>query len=781
MMTQKDTRGRSSYQIASENNFYSVLQTAEVGTLVQKMWNGRLSHNGLLEFSSLYKYTDSTPKISQNPFESFESFDSNKTYFHQLRLWTESSQLRYWQESLSTILLIILYNLFIYILVVRTTEDQAVKVLMKPIGQLDTDLRLMAYTYIFWTVCIALNIPLQFLFGYLSERRYRLDRWGWIDIGTIIFAFLLLLDTTKIFPNYDSQGKLIPSDGKSDNSFVLRAVILSINDAFVWLRVTGIFLTFKNLGPLIRMIYLLSLKTLKYLVVFAIFFAGGSAVFVMLFYNSSEQFSSFSVAFTNLFNCFLANPNVFDFTDYLILGAILVTIFTTISGILLMYILIAVLSSEYEVLSEIVDAAHRAVLITYYRRFKWHDKYGYLIFLTTPLNILNFIVLPFSLCFDKKKFNTFISRIYFSLFYLPMIIAFQIVFCLILSPLCYIKGVIMMINHQFNHAKSNLFKGFFKWLGWVIFGFPFLLIMIFRDLVLQLYVVFDEKEEFDFYYQKRRIRNFITKDDIATFIQFIHGRSKNEPNDMHNLFLDYLAFDQDKKAEIDANMKERSIYLQKLRSASGYTMKKTLQTLVGPNHTNSQKGSSGEEANSFFSNNTQSIIKRNLIIIEILENFLIDDGSDNFIIDVEKMKMMLPKTMNINNSYFKRLINTDIKSLNRAINKLKTKKNKFMQNRLLNKISGATIRLDHVVDNLSKVDPLENNKKFHSEVEENEDDFYIELQNLLNRITNDVHNSVKTAKKKIEIRASQIGKPITQSKILEVEEGVDTDKKQEEA
>ena len=60
-------------------------------------------------------------------------------------------------------------------------------------------------------------------------------------------------------------------------------------------------------------------------------------------------------------------------------------------------------------------------------------------------------------------------------------------------------------------------------------------------------------------------------------------------------------------------------------------------------------------------------------LIEILENFLIDDGTDNFIVDIEKLKMLLPKTMNINNSYIKRILHTDINSLAKAVNKLKQK------------------------------------------------------------------------------------------------------------
>jgi hypothetical protein len=48
IMTQKDTRKRTALLIASENNFLEVLQNPEIGTIVGKMWNGRINHNGTL-------------------------------------------------------------------------------------------------------------------------------------------------------------------------------------------------------------------------------------------------------------------------------------------------------------------------------------------------------------------------------------------------------------------------------------------------------------------------------------------------------------------------------------------------------------------------------------------------------------------------------------------------------------------------------------------------------------------------------------------------------------
>jgi len=253
LMTQKDLRGRTALQIAAENFFYQVLETPEIGVIVNKMWNGRLIGDGILATSSFYKYLEeSVANKINNPFERFEELDPTKCYFYQLCLWTESCSIRYWPESISTILLILVYNLYLYFLV--NTGN-----VMTQVVELEQYLRNLLILYISWTVNINLNILNQYIFCKFVNRKFYLDIWGLIEIFMMIFAFLLLLDINKIFGVTDEKGSLISSNETYDTPFILRALLLSINDILVWLRITGILLTFKYIGPLIRMINLLCL------------------------------------------------------------------------------------------------------------------------------------------------------------------------------------------------------------------------------------------------------------------------------------------------------------------------------------------------------------------------------------------------------------------------------------------------------------------------------------------------------------------------------------------
>ena len=809
LLGQKDSNGRSAFQIAAEIEAYMVLESPEVGTIVNKMWVGKLRHDGIFAFSSLMKFLENPTGKGSNPFNSFESVSTAKTYFHQLTLWEESCSLRYYPESISTILLIVMYNLFIFFLV---TNDE----IMKNTNELNSKMQTLLISYIVWVVCIASNIPLQILYCYLSKKRkYKMDSWGFIDLFLLVSAFLILLDTEKLFPSYNENNEVIPSDGKSDLAFVVKAAILSINDILVWLRITGILLTYEEVGPLIRMIYLLSIVASKYLLIYLILMICLATVYTTLFYKASPSYESFSITFTTLFQGYLNNSDCFDFEYYKMFGAIACLAFVTLGGLILVNVLIALLSNEYTKLSKVVDAAHRSVLITYYKRYKWDKNYGYLILLTPPLNIINFLTIPINLLFRRTKkfekvskskqtttqiehtdllehqnvkqqqFNKYVSRIYYSVFYFPLILIINLALSSLLIPICYLVGFFVCLSDFYSRNDNNACYNFGIFGLWTLLGLPYLFFLYMRDIFFLFNTIFISVKINANDHDKKRINDYFLPEDIRNFLHFIHKREKSEQNDLHKLFIDYLEFEHQKKAELDKEFKNQTLYLHKLRN-SGKTSKKTYIS-ISSIYTDNK--ASKDNPNSL----RGRLTKRNVVIIEILGNFVIDDSSDNSIVDIDKMKMLLPKTMNINNAYIKRLVHTDINSLNKAVNKRKNKDNAFLQHKLLNKIVGSVVRLDKNINAEGNVDPLQSEeakKKYQFDVEENEDDFYSTLEKILEKISDEMKENIKLkdrnileeeekkrAKKRNKNRSPLIGrkqkndKP-TQSKNILTIEGV---------
>jgi len=132
-----------------------------------------------------------------------------------------------------------------------------------------------------------------------------------------------------------------------------------------------------------------------------------------LFYRSSNQFTEFYIGLTILFGGFINTFNTFDFNNFQFFGAIMILLYVSLSGIILITLLIANLSNIYQKFSVSVDSSYRSILISYSQRYKWDAKFGFLVFLTTPFSLLNSLALPvvwvyWKLYKTKLKFCDFI-------------------------------------------------------------------------------------------------------------------------------------------------------------------------------------------------------------------------------------------------------------------------------------------------------------------------------------------------------------------------------------
>ena len=357
LLSQKDSKGRNGYEIAAYIPGCPILESNKIGNIVDNMWQGHLRYEGIFDFNILLRFIKSPKSKDSNPFNAFNAPEMHKTYFHQICLWKSSCALRFIQESLTTILLIIIYNLFLFYIV---NYDE----IMSNFNELTKRDKWLLIIYIIWCCIIVLNIPLNIIYCKLSKKRkFSFDFWNCIEIAMMICSFLTLVDTQKLFGKYDEYGNLIPSNKINDAAFLIRVIILSANDFLVWLRITGILLTYNEFGSLIRMIYLLSIIVAKYLVIYLIIIVASATIYTTLFYKASIMYDSYSKTFTTLFQGYLQNSKYQYFSYYKKFGAILCIIFVIFGGIILVNMLIILLSNEYEKLSASVVVSHKSTLI----------------------------------------------------------------------------------------------------------------------------------------------------------------------------------------------------------------------------------------------------------------------------------------------------------------------------------------------------------------------------------------------------------------------------------
>ena len=218
---------------------------------------------------------------------------------------------------------LIIYNFYIYILVSRDQIMFPYQVLLSS----SYDAAILLNIYSVYSLLITLNLVNQFLFCFHTKRKMKIDFWHYSDIIQLLFVYLLYLDIAKLnSEDYNSPSEI---------SFFIRAFLLCINNYFVWVRVIGILLTFKQVGPLITMTYQMSIILSKYMILYALYVMCSAAIFSSIFFNYSPNFYNYSDSVFFLIGGFIQNFNMRNFNNYSYFGEILLGLYITFSGILL--------------------------------------------------------------------------------------------------------------------------------------------------------------------------------------------------------------------------------------------------------------------------------------------------------------------------------------------------------------------------------------------------------------------------------------------------------------
>ena len=695
-MKQKDTRDKTAFQIVSEGHYYNLLETPEIGIIVKKMWNGNLNDNSFFSASSMHRFLFNNNEIL-DPFESFDKLNINKIYFFQLIVWLDSCNLRFNIMGFYSIFLTFVYNYLIYFMNLNGE-------LLNNFQEMSTNARNFLIIYLIMVNLLIFDIVNQIIFICLSKREFQIEIWTYIDLFLFIFAWLIIVDTKEFTGEYKDyeivegakdilwsiqlpflkELKAEDPTFSTHMSFWFREFILMINNILVWCRLAGFLLTYKTMGPVIRMIIAMIKLLIKYIIIIVIFLACCAGIFTAIFNRKSSQFKDFSTSVVTLFGGFLNTFDCYKFDESsFYFGSVILLVYVCIAAVLFVNILIAVLSNVFEDLMKSVDASHRAVIINYYKKYRWDDEFGYLIFLSLPFNLLNvpfFFINKIFYVQKQKEFNLICTKIFYFICYFPFIEIFLCFYNFILIFVCYVKGIILMVKFV-NKYKIFPVKKILMFLKWFFLGIFFLVFITFRDVYDNFLYVFQEFESKDDEFQ--RIRKNMTNEDIRIFLKFIHSEKAKNGKTVYELFMDYLDYENSEKIESKENTKKKANYFKKITENFGN------KSIAFYNNLNSNINS----------NNYSLFIRKNLMVIEILDNFVIDEEEfQNAYVNLDKLKKILPKVVNIKNHHLRRLIYSDAKTLISAMSKINTKKNFFIQYQLINKLIFNARRLDKDLD-----------------------------------------------------------------------------------
>lgn len=542
-LTQTDTRTRTVLTIISQNRFYSLLENDDVGSIVSKLWIGDKKNFGILPASTIVSSCES-PIGSEESLAFMKRMDKAKPYMFQFDQWTESCSLRFMSQAVSTLILVIIYTVMVH---VATQAD-----VLDDVSKNSDSLVLLRISQV-WMSGIFLEQILHIIFGLRTGRGYFFDGWKLVDFAMFCQMLILMLEFNK---RLMGSGNLLSSLNPTKFNTIQHGGQLFL----IWLRLLSVLITTKNLGPLLRMMYLMMQDMLRFLVIFFALLMGSSAIFTALFEDktSDDSFISFSQSLQSLFSASLGAFNLDIFVSNrkveVYIGELLLALFLLFSLVLLLNLLIAILSNVYNNLADRVDSEYRAVLIAYYNKWYWNDSYGILILMPSPFTLAVAAISPIILFSQSPaRWNSFFCKFFYVFYVIPQFALFLAGSILYIVP-AYFRSFISYGKTGFKETEQvSLLKNrpieeddlqiddedtmeieksklrtfsYKKSFVWLFVGIPFLLLAYFRDALDFWKLIFKDLNEMQESSELTRVQSMINE----RFIRNIHKVLKRSEN-----------------------------------------------------------------------------------------------------------------------------------------------------------------------------------------------------------------------------------------------------------
>ena len=475
---QTDHNGRSALEIYAENKFYELLGDLSVGVVVGKLWFGTGHEQSIYKFFRLSRILIADI-ISEHyePMISKGYLPEKAVYSFQFSQFIKNCSVRNFFESMSVIIITIMYQYVIYEYVTFTKED-----ITHP------------KTHYYYTVQVITNILMYLsilnylfllLYFYKTGRKLKLNSTEAV-INFIMFIAVLcnLIDLPQ---------KLFPVEEDADMNILADGIVYSVLITMGWMKVIIILMTTNSYGPFIRIMFDVFWHVFAFLVIFVCITFLFAQCFTLFFQHTNLQFFEFYEGFVTLFNT--AFGQVFfedNFKELELMGFVMLMLYTTLSNIILFNLIVAIINNLFNSLEDKADAENRAVLVLTHERIKWDNRYGLLILLPAPLNAISLIFIPwlFVVKDSIEDVNLLFSKVCY--FIVAVIIFFYLI---LLGLICYPFALLKSLCHS--SYDYWLLNGKNKWRD-IALSFltrPFILLYYFgADLASFWSLVYHEEE-----------------------------------------------------------------------------------------------------------------------------------------------------------------------------------------------------------------------------------------------------------------------------------------------
>lgn len=321
-------------------------------------------------------------------------------------------------------------------------------------------------------------------------------------------------------------------------------------------------------GPMIKIIGRMLLDLLIFMFLYGLIFIIFACCQELMF-NELDEFNDFVITLTTTFSQGMGN---FDYDIYDSLkdfppefGYGFLTIWITVSLIMLLNFLIAILSTTYSYLNERQNALYLKEVIKLRQRYDYDKLYSNMISAFTPFNIIPILTNSLTIIFRSKIFN----HIMLVIEYLP----FGVISCLIhlsvnmlLIPFSYLVILVQKLKYIFktpNQGSSDLFLRTMDAILFMFFGIFILFITCFVDMVKYALSLFDTDIKLLHENNSEKIMMYnALKDGSVDYEHFCHQYRIKDPIDPQ--VLNSLNFDTIVMNPVKEGLSETTLKILKI-------------------------------------------------------------------------------------------------------------------------------------------------------------------------------------------------------------------------
>jgi len=237
------------------------------------------------------------------------------------------------------------------------------------------------------------------------------------------------------------------------------------------------------------MIYVIWRDIANYLFIYALTLVSFAMLFTSALWRI-EEFSSVQLTVRTLFHWGIAGLDAGQISSRPWLASILGLIWTIISAVFMLNLLIAVLSSRYEQLAPQAQADYVCIVYQSYQQSRCDSDFGSLVIAPAPFNSLTLPALPLYLLFPTHapRINRFFALLSYQVLFLVGFCVFTL-YTGVVSVWTYLLMPVAMV-------KKGGWRRSFWVVPWVFAGPVYLLFLYFYSLPsFCRYVYYEEEEE----------------------------------------------------------------------------------------------------------------------------------------------------------------------------------------------------------------------------------------------------------------------------------------------